>query len=59
MRLISLHSVIRSALNGDPSSNVDKPDPTGMSALHWACLRNHEVCARLLLDRGYPNRRII
>ena len=45
-------SVISSALNGGDSSSVDKVDPSGMSALHWACLRNQEVCARLLLDRG-------
>ena len=46
-------SVINSALNGGDSSSVDKVDPSGMSALHWACIRNQEVCARLLLDRGY------
>lgn len=34
------------------SSSVDKLDHAGMSALHWACLKNHDVCARLLLDRG-------
>lgn len=31
---------------------IDTPDASGMSALHWAVMRGHDVCARLLLDRG-------
>lgn len=31
---------------------LDQPDRTGMTALHWAALRGHEVCVRMLLDRG-------
>lgn len=39
----------------DPSARpqaIDLPDDSGMTALHWTVLRGHEVCARLLLDRG-------
>jgi hypothetical protein len=31
---------------------IDELDKAGMSALHWAVLRGHEVCVRFLLDRG-------
>jgi ankyrin repeat protein len=31
---------------------LDEPDLTGMTALHWASLRGHEGCVRLLLDKG-------
>eukprot|EP01035_Chromulina_nebulosa_P025060 gene25060-32674_t len=34
--------MISSALNGGDSNSVDKVDPCGMSALHWACVRNQE-----------------
>lgn len=33
-------------------NSIDALDDSGMSALHWAVLKGHEVCARLLLDRG-------
>jgi ankyrin repeat protein len=32
--------------------SIDRLDNSGMSALHWAALKGHEVCVRLLLDRG-------
>lgn len=32
--------------------NVDEVDEVGMTALHWAVLRGHEICVRLLLDYG-------
>lgn len=32
--------------------HIDTPDNAGMSALHWAALRGHGVCVRLLLERG-------
>ena len=31
---------------------IDAVDESGMTALHWAVLRDHEVCVRILLDRG-------
>lgn len=34
------------------AATIDAPDKSGMTALHWAVLRGHEVCSRLLLDRG-------
>lgn len=32
--------------------SVDFTDGAGMSALHWAALRGHEICARILLENG-------
>lgn len=32
--------------------SLDTADITGMTALHWAALRGHETCVRLLVDRG-------
>jgi hypothetical protein len=32
--------------------SIDRHDASGMSALHWAVLAGHEVCARILLDHG-------
>lgn len=37
-------------ING--SYYVDSLDNFGMTALHWACLNGHTVCARLLIDFG-------
>jgi ankyrin repeat protein len=34
------------------STGIDAVDESGMTALHWAVLRDHEVCVRILLDRG-------
>lgn len=31
---------------------IDTPDKTGMTALHWAVFRGHELCVRLLIDRS-------
>lgn len=33
-------------------AGIDAVDESGMTALHWAVLRDHEVCVRILLDRG-------
>jgi ankyrin repeat protein len=33
-------------------TSIDALDKSGMSALHWACLRGHEIIVRILLDRG-------
>jgi ankyrin repeat protein len=32
--------------------SIDSSDMTGMSALHWAVIKGHEVVVRILLDRG-------
>ena len=32
--------------------SMDGTDLAGMTALHWAVLAGHELCARILLDRG-------
>ena len=31
---------------------IDLHDESGMCAVHWAALRGHEACLRLVLDRG-------
>lgn len=33
-------------------SSIDSLDKSGMSALHWAVMRGHEIIVRVLLDRG-------
>ena len=33
-------------------AGIDAVDESGMTALHWAVLRDHEICTRILLDRG-------
>ena len=38
--------------NSSSSAGIDAVDESGMTALHWAVLRDHEVCVRILLDRG-------
>lgn len=42
-------ALLRKHLKTTPIDEVDK---AGMTALHWAVLRGHEVCVRFLLDRG-------
>ena len=39
-------------LMAEHQMNIDKLDYSGMSALHWSVMRGHEICTRLLLDRG-------
>ena len=48
-------SKFSSATSDDPyklPSSIDALDKSGMSALHWAVMRGHEVVVRILLDRG-------
>ena len=33
-------------------SELDTPDGTGMSAIHWAVMNGHEACVRFLVERG-------
>jgi ankyrin repeat protein len=52
-----LHSHIHSGIGGtnlviNNNYYIDSLDSYGMTALHWACLHGHTVCARLLLDFG-------
>jgi ankyrin repeat protein len=52
----SFKSKIASSNNPDDSyqlpTSIDALDKSGMSALHWACLKGHEIIVRVLLDRG-------
>jgi N-acyl-D-amino-acid deacylase len=43
-------AVARALLDGGAS--VDRPDPEGLTALHWAVLGNHVELAGLLIARG-------
>jgi ankyrin repeat protein len=36
----------------DMPNTIDALDGSGMGALHWAVLKGHEICVRILLDRG-------
>eukprot|EP01032_Pedospumella_encystans_P013468 gene13468-15505_t len=38
--------------HSNSGAGIDAVDESGMTALHWAVLRDHEICTRILLDRG-------
>ena len=45
-------SFFSSLFNSNSGAGIDAVDESGMTALHWAVLKDHEICTRILLDRG-------
>lgn len=52
IRLLAQFNQSKGASFLSPDAVLNEPDLTGMTALHWSALRGHEVCVRLLLDKG-------